>query len=68
MSQRQTNQKKKLKILTKTLDNALRLMKTDEINISVWDFNGKNGKRRVESLVGGYGLGESNERSERLIQ
>lgn len=50
------------------LDQALKLTKTQEINIVLGDFNAKVGKGAVEHVVGCYGLGQRNERGERLIQ
>ncbi|XP_030760715.1 craniofacial development protein 2-like [Sitophilus oryzae] len=50
------------------LDQVLRLTKSNEINLVLGDFNAKVGKGRLGSVVGNYGLGERNDRGEKLIQ
>jgi len=44
----------------------LKLTKKHDVNIIMGDFNAKIGRGRVEGLVGSYGLGERNERGDRL--
>lgn len=55
-------------ILYQQLDDVLNHLKKDEINFIMGDFNAKIGKGRRSDLVGEYGLGESNERGDRLYE
>ncbi|XP_057656846.1 craniofacial development protein 2-like [Diorhabda carinulata] len=50
------------------LENLTRNLKKHEINIIMDDFNAKVGKRRVPGVAGDFGLGQRNERGDRLIE
>ena len=50
------------------VDEAMKQMKSQEIRIVMGDFNSKVGKDRKANTVGPFGLGEINERGERLIE
>ncbi|XP_060520784.1 craniofacial development protein 2-like [Cylas formicarius] len=52
----------------KQIDTALKLTRTNEINIILGDFNAKVGRGRTGSVVGDWGLGERNNRGEGLVQ
>ncbi|XP_030759769.1 uncharacterized protein LOC115885121 [Sitophilus oryzae] len=44
------------------------LTKKHDVNIIMDDFNAKIGKGKFEEIIGSYGLGERNERGDRLLQ
>lgn len=50
------------------LEEALRMTRTNEVNLIMGDFNAKIGSGRVDSTVGGFGLGDRNERGDRLVE
>lgn len=50
------------------IETVLRSLKKHEINIVMGDFNAKVGQGKVEGYVGDYGLGERNDRGDRLVQ
>ncbi|XP_050513133.1 uncharacterized protein LOC126888800 [Diabrotica virgifera virgifera] len=50
------------------VQKALKYTKKNELTIIMGDFNAKVGKNRIEDIVGQHGLGEKNERGDRLIQ
>ena len=50
------------------LDKAMKCLKSQDIKIVMGDFNAKVGSERVENIVGPWGIGEENERGERLIE
>ena len=47
---------------------ATKQCKSDEFLIVMGDLNAKVGDERIHDVVGPYGLGEKNERGERLIE
>ena len=49
------------------LDKAMRQLKSQDVKIVMGDFNAKVGDRRVEDIVGPWGLGNRNEQGNRLI-
>lgn len=49
------------------LEQLVKLINKHEIKIIMGDFNAKVGKGKVENTVGGFGLGERNDRGDRLI-
>lgn len=51
-----------------TLRRALKYTKGNEMCIIMGDFNAKIGRGSVEGIVGEHGLGERNERGDRLVQ
>ena len=51
-----------------SIQKALRSTKKNELTIITGDFNAKVGKGRIEDIVGEHGLGDKNERGDRLIQ
>ena len=50
------------------LDNILKSIKTQDVTIIMGDFNAKVGDEKVEECTGGHGLGNRNERGDRLIE
>ena len=50
------------------MEKAKRISKSQEILIIMGDFNAKVGNEKHEDIVGNFGLGERNERGERLIE
>lgn len=52
----------------KSLDSLLKTTKKNDINIIMGDFNAKIGKGSVLDIVGNFGLGERNERGDRLVE
>jgi len=50
------------------LDQAKKQCKSQDILIVMGDFNAKVGKGGYEDIVGSYGLGERNERGDKLIE
>ncbi|XP_044757746.1 craniofacial development protein 2-like [Coccinella septempunctata] len=50
------------------VQELLRLTKKQDVNIILGDFNAKIGNVQFEEIVGPYGLGETNERGDRLLQ
>lgn len=50
------------------IQNIMKNVKSTEVLIIMGDFNAKVGKGREEDIVGHFGLGERNERGERLVQ
>ena len=50
------------------VENTLKVVKSDEVLIVMGDFNAKIGKERFEHLVGPHGLGQRNDRGDRLLQ
>ena len=50
------------------LDKAMKCLKSQDIKIVMGDFNAKVGSERVENIIGPWGIGEENERGERLIE
>ncbi|XP_039278804.1 craniofacial development protein 2-like [Nilaparvata lugens] len=50
------------------LETIIASTKKSDVTIVMGDFNAKVGKDKVEAQTGGFGLGERNERGERLIQ
>lgn len=49
------------------IDNGMKQLKSQDVKIIMGDFNAKVGHGRNEDIVGPWGLGEINERGERLI-
>ena len=49
------------------LDFAMKQLKSQDVKIVMGDFNAKVGSLRSEEIVGPWGLGDKNERGERLI-
>ena len=50
------------------LDKAMKYLKSQDIKVVMGDFNAKVGDKRIEDIVGPWGLGVENERGERLIE
>jgi len=50
------------------VEQANKLSKSKEVVIIMGNFNSKIGKGKHEDIVGNYGLGERNERGERLLE
>ena len=50
------------------LQNALKVVKSDEVLIVMGDMNAKVGKGKDDYIVGQHGLGSRNERGDRLVQ
>lgn len=50
------------------LDDIYRNIKTNEITLVMGDFNAKVGRLKVEGHTGSFGLGERNDRGDRLIE
>lgn len=50
------------------IKELLKVTKKHEVNIIMGDYNAKIGKGRFDQLVGPHGLGERNERGDRLLQ
>lgn len=50
------------------LEKAKQQCKSQEIVIIMGDFNAKVGSKQVEDIVGPHGLGEQNERGEKLVE
>ncbi|XP_055384420.1 uncharacterized protein LOC129614059 [Condylostylus longicornis] len=50
------------------IDELMKLTKPQELNIVLGDFNAKVGSTQVEGVTGHFGLGDRNERGDRLIQ
>lgn len=50
------------------LNELTKKLKKHELNIIMGDFNAKIGKGKVGNVVGWFGLGDRNERGERLIE
>ena len=50
------------------IEQAIKLTKSNEINIILGDLNAKVGKGKVEGIVGDWGIGERNDRGGRLVQ
>ena len=48
--------------------NGIKYAKSDEVICIMEDFNAKVGDERYKNIVGMHGLGQRNEREERLIQ
>ena len=51
-----------------TIEKALKQVKSQDVRIVMGDFNSKVGKEREAATVGPFGIGELNERGERLIE
>ena len=49
------------------LGKAMNQLKFQDIRIVMGDLNSKVGSERVESIVGTFGIGDMNERGERLM-
>ena len=49
------------------LDKGMKQLKSQDVKIVMGDFNAKVGNERNEDIVGPWGLGDINERGERLI-
>ena len=50
------------------VETAEKQLKSQDIRIVMGDFNSKVGSERSDSVVGPFGIGEKNERGERLIE
>ena len=50
------------------VEKLLSLTKKQDLNIVMGDFNAKIGQGRVAGLIGDFGLGERNERGDRLVE
>lgn len=50
------------------LESVIEMIKKREITLITGDFNAKVGKGRVDNAVGGFGLGERNDRGDRLVR
>ena len=50
------------------VDKAVSTVKSSEYLIVMGDFNAKIGRSRVGSTAGPFGLGERNERGDRLLE
>lgn len=50
------------------LDNVIKLTKRQDVTIIMGDFNAKVGEEEAADCVGRYGLGERNDRGDRLIE
>ena len=50
------------------MDEVLKQLKSQDAKINIRDFNSKVGKGRIDNIVEPYGLGEINERGEKLIE
>ena len=50
-----------------TLEKALKQLKSQDVRIVMGDFNSKVGKERIETTIGPFGIGEKNDRGDRLI-
>ncbi|XP_030758449.1 craniofacial development protein 2-like [Sitophilus oryzae] len=48
--------------------DEVKLTKKHDVNIIMGDFNAKIGRGKFEEIIGSYGLGERNERDDRLLQ
>ena len=49
------------------IETALKQLKSQDVKIIMGDLNAKVGESRIDSTVGPFGLGEINERGERLV-
>ncbi|XP_068625267.1 craniofacial development protein 2-like [Battus philenor] len=52
----------------KQTEQLIKVTKKHDINIILGDMNAKVGRREVKGTVGKYGLGERNDRGDRLVQ
>ncbi|XP_075151162.1 uncharacterized protein LOC142225273 [Haematobia irritans] len=59
---------KEIEFFYEEVEDLLKMTKPHEITIIQGDFNAKVGRERVPGITGIYGLGERNERGDRLIQ
>ena len=50
------------------VEKGLKQVKPTDIVLTIGDFNAKVGKGRTSDVVGDHGLGERNERGDRLVQ
>ena len=50
------------------IGEVLKNVKTGEVNMIMGDFNAKVGQGKEDDIVGNFGLGQRNERGDRLIQ
>ncbi|XP_076347953.1 uncharacterized protein LOC143245476 [Tachypleus tridentatus] len=49
------------------IEKAMKQLKLQDIKIIMGDFNAKVGKNKIDKTVGPFGIGELNERGERLV-
>ena len=63
-----TTEMKKSKHSMKKSNKAIKIVKSDEVLIIMGDWNAKMGSDPVSGVIGRYGLGEQNERGQRLQQ
>lgn len=57
-----------IELMYDKLTKLLNSLKSNEMNLLIGDFNAKVGQGRRSDLVGDFGLGESNERGDRLFE
>lgn len=50
------------------VSRTMKLLRKEEVNIILGDFNAKVGQNRTENVTGEHGLGMRNDRGERLVQ
>ncbi|XP_029174698.1 uncharacterized protein LOC114943274 [Nylanderia fulva] len=57
-----------VEVLYDTIRDTLQGLQSDNVNLVMGDFNAKIGQGRRTDIVGDHGLGESNERGDRLFE
>ena len=50
------------------VEKAMKQLKTQDVKITMGDFNAKVGRERVDNTVGPFGIGEMNEKGEKLVE
>ena len=50
------------------VQKAMKLLKKQDVKITMRDFNAKVGRERVDNTVGLFGIGEMNEKGEKLVE
>ena len=51
-----------------TIEKAMKQLKSQDVGIILGDFNSKVGGERIETTIGPFGIGEKNDRGDRLIE
>ena len=57
-----------VEIFYETVKEAMKQLKSQDVKIVMGDFNSKVGSERAENVVGPFGMGEKNERGDRLSE